>query len=64
MEELQVPFNYHFNPPIMKRRKNIANIHSHFVAPWARGYGLAKEMVDFAISSSKENNVKCLQLDI
>ena len=45
-------------------QKNIANIQSHFVTPWARGYGLAKAMVDFAINSSKENNVKCLQLDI
>ena len=53
-----------FQPPNNEAQKNIANIHSHFVAPWARGYGLAKEMVDFAISSSKENNAKCLQLDI
>ena len=45
-------------------QKNIANIQSHFVAPWARGYGLAKAMIDFAIKSSKENNYKCLQIDI
>ena len=45
-------------------QKNIATIQSHFVAPWARGYGLAKAMVDFAINSAKENNVICLQLDI
>ena len=48
----------------MKHKKHIANIQSHFVAPWARGYGLAKAMVDFAISSSKENYAKCLQLDV
>ena len=53
-----------FQPPNNEAQKNISNIQSHFVAPWARGYGLAKAMVDFAISSSKENNVKCLQLDI
>jgi len=53
-----------FQPLNNEAQKNIANIQSHFVAPWARGYGLAKEMVDFAINSSKENNVKCLQLDI
>ena len=53
-----------FQPPNNEAQKNIANIQSHFVAPWARGYGLAKAMVDFAISSSKENNVKCLQLNI
>ena len=53
-----------FQPPNNEAQKNISNIQSHFVAPWARGYGLAKAMVDFAISSSKENNAKCLQLNI
>ena len=53
-----------FQPPNNEAQKKISNIQSHFVAPWARGYGLAKAMVDFAISSSKENNAKCLQLDI
>jgi len=53
-----------FEPPNNEAQKNIASIQSHFVAPWARGYGLAKAMVDFAIKSSKENNAKCLQLDI
>ena len=53
-----------FQPLNNEAQKNIANIQSHFVVPWARGYGLAKEMVDFAINSSKENTVKCLQLDI
>ena len=53
-----------FQPPNNEAQKKIANIHSHFVAPWARGYGLAKEMDDFAISFAKENNAKSLQLDI
>jgi len=53
-----------FQPPNNEAQKNIANIQSHFVAPWARGYGLAKALVDFAIRSSKEKNAKCLQLDI
>ena len=53
-----------FEPPNNEAQKNIANIQSHFVAPWARGYGLAKSMIDFAENSSKENNAKCLQLDI
>ena len=48
-----------FNPP-----KNISKIKSHFVAPWARGYGLAKAMIDQAILISKENNKKSIQLDI
>ena len=57
---LQLSFSLSNN----EAQKNISQINSHFVAPWARGYGLAKAMIDFAINSSKENNVKCIQLDI
>lgn len=53
-----------FNPPNNEAQKNIAKIQSHFVAPWARGYGLAKAMIDKAINVSKENNKKSIQLDI
>jgi ribosomal protein S18 acetylase RimI-like enzyme len=45
-------------------QKNICNITSHFVAPWARGYGLAKKMIDTAEVIAYENNVSCIQLDI
>ena len=45
-------------------QKDIANITSHFVAPWARGYGLAKTMIDYAVAKSKENNKNSIQLDI
>jgi len=45
-------------------QKNIINISSHFVAPWARGYGLAKNMIDFAEITAKENGASCIQLDI
>ena len=45
-------------------QQNISSITSHFVAPWARGYGLAKAMIDKAIEISKENNKKSIQLDI
>ena len=45
-------------------QKNICNITSHFVAPWARGYGLAKRMIDTAEVIAYENNVSCVQLDI
>ncbi len=45
-------------------QKNISEIQSHFVAPWARGYGLAKSMIDYAVNTSKENNVKSIQIDI
>ena len=53
-----------FNPLNNEAQKNIAKIQSHFVAPWARGYGLAKAMIDKAIDISKENNKKSIQLDI
>ena len=45
-------------------QKYICNIASHFVAPWARGYGLAKKMIDTAEVIAQENNVSCVQLDI
>ena len=53
-----------FYPPNNEAQKTIARIQSHFVAPWARGYGLAKAMIDYAILKSKENNKNCIQLDI
>ena len=53
-----------FCPPNNEAQHNITNIASHFVAPWARGYGLAKSMIDYSISISKENNAKSIQLDI
>ena len=45
-----------FHPPNNESQRNIINITSHFVAPWARGYGLAKAMIDqakFVINSLK-----------
>ena len=36
---LQLELQAHNN----EAQKNICNITSHFVAPWARGYGLAKK---------------------
>ena len=53
-----------FYPPNNEAQKTIARIQSHFVAPWARGYGLAKAMIDRALEISKENNKKSIQLDI
>ena len=46
----------YFNTPNNEAQKNISKIQSHFVAPWARGYGLAKAMIDQVIQISKENN--------
>lgn len=51
-------------PSNNEAQKNIANITSHFVAPWARGYGLAKQMIDYAEIMTKENGSSCIQLDI
>jgi len=45
-------------------QKNICNITSHFVTPWARGYGLAKKMIDTAEVVAHENSASCVQLDI
>ena len=53
-----------FNPPNNEAQKDVSKIQSHFVAPWARGYGLAKAMIDSAIKISEENNKKSIQLDI
>jgi ribosomal protein S18 acetylase RimI-like enzyme len=51
-------------PPNNEAQKKIINITSHFVAPWARGYGLAKNMIDKAEIIAKENGGSCIQLDI
>ena len=50
--------------PNNEAQKNIATITSHFVAPWARGYGLAKNMIDHAETVAKESSIFCIQLDI
>ena len=57
---LQLELKPHNN----EAQKNICNITSHFVAPWARGYGLAKKMIDTAEIIAYENSVSCVQLDI
>ncbi len=48
----------------IESRKNIAQIKRHFVAPWARGYGLAKSMIDFSEQKAKEDNIKSIQLSV
>tara|TARA_Y100000768_G_C23706476_1_gene553764 strand:+ start:80 stop:616 length:537 start_codon:yes stop_codon:yes gene_type:complete len=48
----------------IESRKNIAQIKRHFVAPWARGYGLAKSMIDFSEQKAKEDNIKSIQLAV
>ena len=53
-----------FQPSNNQAQKNICHITSHFVAPWARGHGLAKAMIDKAEAISKENGSSCVQLDV
>ena len=53
-----------FNPSNNEAQQHICNITSHFVAPWARGHGLAKAMIDRAEIISKENGSSCVQLDV
>ena len=53
-----------FPPPSNEAQQNILNITSHFVAPWARGYGLAKEMIDRAEIVGIENGANCAHLDV
>ncbi len=50
--------------PNNEAQKDIAKIRSHFVAPWARGYGLAKNMIDHAETVARESSIFCIQLDI
>ena len=53
-----------YEAPNIESRKNIAQIKRHFVAPWARGYGLAKSMIDFSEQKAKEENIKSIQLAV
>ena len=53
-----------FQPSNNEAQQNTIYINSHFVAPWARGYGLAKAMIDKAEKVGVENNSFCAQLDV
>ncbi len=53
-----------YEAPNIESRKNIAQIKRHFVAPWARGYGLAKSMIDFSEQKAREENIKSIQLSV
>ena len=53
-----------FQPSNNEAQQNICNITSHFVAPWARGHGLAKAIIDRAEMIGKESGSNCVQLDI
>ena len=51
-------------PSNNEAQQKIFQITSHFVAPWARGYGLAKTMIDKAEHVAVENGSNCIQLDV
>ncbi len=53
-----------FNPSNNEAQQHICNVTSHFVAPWARGHGLAKAMIDKAEIIIKESGSNCVQLDV
>ena len=53
-----------FQPPNNQAQQNIFNLTSHFVAPWARGHGLAKAMIDKAENVGVESGANCAQLDV
>ncbi len=53
-----------FQPPNNEAQQNIFNIISHFVVPWARGFGLAKRMIDKAENIGKENGANIAYLDV
>ena len=53
-----------FQPPNYEAQQNIANISSHFIAPWARGFGLAKKMIDVAEKKALEFSANFIQLDV
>ncbi len=54
----------YYEAPNIESRKNIAQIKRQFVAPWARGYGLAKSMIDYSEQKAKEDNIKSIQLAV
>jgi len=53
-----------FQLPNDEAQQNIANIRSHFVAPWARGFGLAKAMIDVTEKLSLELGSNFINLDV
>ena len=53
-----------FSPPNDEARQKNFSIISHFVAPWGRGFGLAKAMINKAESVGLEYGANCAHLDV
>ena len=51
-------------PSNNEAQQKIFNISSHFVAPWARGYGLAKALIDKAEKIAIDKGASHIQLDV
>ena len=45
-------------------QSHLCNLTTFFIASWARGYGLAKTMIDCTEEIAKEDNIKSLQLAV
>ena len=52
------------SPSNNEAQQNNCSIISHFVAPWARGFGLAKAMIDKAESVGLEYGANHVHLDV
>jgi len=53
-----------FSPSNNEAQEKNFSIISHFVAPWGRGFGLAKAMIDKAESAGLEYGANCVHLDV
>ena len=53
-----------YEAPNIESRKNIARIRRQFVAPWARGYGLAKMLIQEAEKEAKKNLFTVITLEV
>ena len=53
-----------FQPSNNEAQQHIVNIISHFIVPWARGFGLAKKMIEVAEKKTIELGSSFIQLDI
>ena len=53
-----------FSPPNNEAQDKNFSIISHFVAPWGRGFGLAKAMIDKAELIGLEYGANCAHLDV
>ena len=50
--------------PNQEARGFAATLSTHFVAPWARGHGLARELVESVENAARAGNFEILNLDV